>query len=109
MPRNLKRHYGKGDLHFITFSCYERRPLLGTIRARNVFVRFLGKVRGEYGFLLVGYVLMPEHVHLWVKRKGCWGFSVAITVRLTAQAAAWSRAGSMWQLRNPDAAPSLRL
>ena len=38
MPRNLKRHYGKGDLHFIAFSCYERRPLLGTVRARNRFV-----------------------------------------------------------------------
>jgi putative transposase len=64
MPRNLRRHYGKGDLHFITFSCYERRPHLGTIRARNLFVKVMGEVRERYGFLLVGYVLMPEHVHL---------------------------------------------
>ncbi|HTQ61928.1 MAG TPA: transposase [Candidatus Solibacter sp.] len=72
MPRNLKRHYGKGDLHFITFSCYERRALLGTARARNLFVRVMGEVRERYGFLLVGYVLMPEHVHLLVSepRKG---------------------------------------
>jgi putative transposase len=72
MPRNLKRHYGKGDLHFITFSCYERRPLLGTVRGRNLFVKVLGEVRDQYGFLLVGYVLMPEHVHLLVSepKKG---------------------------------------
>jgi putative transposase len=66
MPRNLKRCFGKGDLHFITFSCYERRPLLGTVRARNLFVKVLEEVRDKYGFLLVGYVLMPEHVHLLV-------------------------------------------
>ena len=37
MPRNLKRDYGRGDLHFITFSCYRRRESLGTAKARNVF------------------------------------------------------------------------
>jgi putative transposase len=45
MPKNLKRYYGKGDLHFITFSCYRRLALLGTVRARNVFVKALGEVR----------------------------------------------------------------
>jgi len=35
MPKNLKRYYGRGHLHFMTFSCYQRLPLLGTIRARN--------------------------------------------------------------------------
>jgi putative transposase len=66
MPKNLKRSYGKGDLHFITFSCYRRLALLGTARARNVFVRALGKVRRKYGIQLVGYVVMPEHVHLLI-------------------------------------------
>ena len=28
MPTGLRRYYGKGDLHFITFSCYRRLPLL---------------------------------------------------------------------------------
>jgi putative transposase len=72
MPRNLKRHYGKGDLHFITFSCFERRPLLGSVRSRNLFLKMLGEVRDAYGFSLVGYVLMPEHVHLLISepKKG---------------------------------------
>ena len=64
MPKKLKRYYGRGDLHFVTFSCYRRLPLLGTIRARNVFVHALGKIRERYGFLLAGYVVMPDHVHL---------------------------------------------
>jgi putative transposase len=62
----LKRYYGRGDLHFLTFSCYRRLPLLGTARARNLFVHTLGKIRERYQFLLVGYVAMPEHVHLLI-------------------------------------------
>jgi len=64
MPKKLKRYYGRGDLHFLTFSCYWRLPLLGTIRARNLFVQALGMIRERYGFRLVGYVVMPDHVHL---------------------------------------------
>jgi len=26
MPWNLTRYYGNGDLHFITYSCYQRQP-----------------------------------------------------------------------------------
>ena len=29
MPWGLKRYYGTGGLHFITWSCYRRQPLLG--------------------------------------------------------------------------------
>ena len=66
MTKGLVRHYGHGHLHFITFSCYRRLPLLGSVRARNVFVKILGEVRDRYGFSLVGYVVMPEHVHLLI-------------------------------------------
>ncbi len=64
MPAGLKRYYGKGHLHFVTFSCYGRLPLLKTVRARDIFVEELGKVRDEMEFCLIGYVVMPEHVHL---------------------------------------------
>jgi putative transposase len=66
MPAGLKRFYGKGHLHFITFSCYRRLPLLKAARARDVFVKELSKIRDEMGFHLVGYVVMPEHVHLLI-------------------------------------------
>jgi putative transposase len=64
MRNPLQRHYGRGDLHFITFSCYRRLPLLGTALARNLFVRILAEVRLRHAFKLIGYVVMPEHVHL---------------------------------------------
>jgi putative transposase len=64
LPAGLRRYYGNGHLHFITFSCYRRLPLLKTARAWDIFVKELGKVRDEMGFHLLGYVVMPEHVHL---------------------------------------------
>ena len=66
MRNKLQRRYGEGDLHFLTFSCYRRQPLLGSARARNIFVRILGELREKYGFLLVGYVVMAEHAHLLI-------------------------------------------
>jgi putative transposase len=66
MPSGLKRYYGKGHLHFITFSCHRRLPLLKTARARDIFVKELEKVRAAMGFRLLGYVVMPEHVHLLI-------------------------------------------
>jgi len=68
----LERRYGKDHLYFITFSCLRRRPLLGAPEARNHFVRALDEVRTRYQFRLIGYVVMPEHVHLLISepRKG---------------------------------------
>ena len=60
----LRRFYGRGDLHFVTFSCYRRRSYLGTPRARHRFVQILDQVRTRHRFLLIGYVVMPEHIHL---------------------------------------------
>ena len=64
MPKGLQRYYGKGHRHFVTFSCYRRLPLLKRARSRDLVVRELGRVRQELGFPLLGYVIMPEHVHL---------------------------------------------
>jgi putative transposase len=70
MIKHLIRHYGRGHLHFITFSCYRRLPLLSSTRARNLFVQILSEVRDRHGFSLVGYVVMPEHVHLLISEPG---------------------------------------
>ncbi len=66
MPKGLRRYYGQKHLHFVTCSCYRRLPLLGSVRARNAFVKVLGEVRSRFDFALVGYVVMPEHIHLLI-------------------------------------------
>jgi REP element-mobilizing transposase RayT len=68
-PSNAKR--SKTDLrskhlYFVTFSCYGRRPLLATPQARDVFVTALAVIRSRYRFQVIGYVVMPEHVHLLI-------------------------------------------
>jgi REP element-mobilizing transposase RayT len=64
--KHLERRYGGGQLHFITCSCYWRMPLLGTARARDCFLTILSEVRERYDFALLGYVVMPEHIHLLI-------------------------------------------
>jgi putative transposase len=66
MPKGLERRYGQEQLHFITCSCYRRLPLLASVRSRNLFVKILGEVREQHRFALVGYVVMPEHIHLLI-------------------------------------------
>lgn len=66
MPNRLHRYYGAGYSHFITTSCYRRLPLLGSPRSRDLFLRVLESVRRRYHFVVVGYVVMPEHVHLLI-------------------------------------------
>jgi len=80
MPKALKRYYGRGHLHFITFSCYQRLPLLGTPHARDVFVEALSEIRARYEFLLAGYVVMPEHVHLLIGEPRIGNPSVVLKV-----------------------------
>jgi putative transposase len=66
LKNRLERRYGERHLHFITCSCCRRRSLLGTARRRDALLKILDDVRARYQFLLVGYVVMPEHVHLLI-------------------------------------------
>jgi putative transposase len=66
VPRLLQRCYGAGDLHFITCSCYQRQPRLGTASRRDLFLTVLERVRRRYRFVVIGYVVMPEHFHLLI-------------------------------------------
>jgi REP-associated tyrosine transposase len=64
MPKGLVRYHQTGNFHFLTFSCYHRLPYLGTPEARSLFESALERMRKQYLFVVAGYVVMPEHVHL---------------------------------------------
>ena len=66
MPSGLHRSYGAHHLHFITCSCYRRLPFLSLPRSRDRFLSILEQVRARYRFVVVGYVVMPEHIHLLI-------------------------------------------
>jgi putative transposase len=64
VPWGLKRYQESRQSHFITFSCYQRRPFLTTPIARKAFENALERVRRNFDLFVYGYVVMPEHVHL---------------------------------------------
>ena len=64
MPKGLRRIYGGGDFHFITYSCYRRLALLKSARRRDIFLESLEHVRKKFRVVISGYVVMPEHFHL---------------------------------------------
>jgi len=66
MPKGLKRYYGHEYLHFLTCGGYHRQPWLATARRRDLFLQILEEVRQRYGFVVVGYVAMPDHIHLLI-------------------------------------------
>jgi REP element-mobilizing transposase RayT len=66
MPKGLKRYYGHDYLHFINCSCYHRQPWLATAERRDLFLKILEEVRQNYRFVVVGFVVMPDHIHLLI-------------------------------------------
>jgi len=66
MPWGLKRFQESRQLHFVTFSCYRRRPLLRSPSRRELVERALEDTRRSYRLFVTGYVILPEHVHLLV-------------------------------------------
>ena len=80
MTKGLVRYQQCGVFHFLTFSCYRRQALLTRQGAYSVFERELEKARVRYGFVVAGYVLMPEHVHLLVGEPRKLSLSVALQV-----------------------------
>ncbi len=92
MPSRLKRFHESGQTHFLTFSCYQRRPLLNPIESRWVFESALERVRLRFSLRVYGYVVMPEHVHLLISEpegapfKPSVGLSGGETTRTLADA-----------------------
>ncbi len=66
MPSGLKRFQRSESLHFVTFSCFHRLPLLETPGACETFEAVLEATRARHLARVYAYVLMPEHIHLLV-------------------------------------------
>jgi putative transposase len=70
MVLRLERRQVEGDLHFVTFSCYHRLAYLDTALLRDLFEDALARTCYRYEFDVLGYVVMPEHVHLLLNEPG---------------------------------------
>lgn len=116
MPLRLKRYYGDEHLHFLTCSCYHRQAWLASGRRRDLFLQILEQVRQRYRFVVVGYVVMPEHIHLLISEPDQGTPSTVMQVlkqrfarrvlrrkrRHTGQAELWPGEPHVWQRRFYD-------
>ncbi len=64
MPSKLRRYDEYGHVHFLTISCYRRLQFFRHDPVKRVFVDGMGHTRAKLRIRWVGYVVMPEHVHL---------------------------------------------
>ena len=55
-----------GHAHFVTFSCYRRRKLLDDDRAKGIVVHYLNEQLRNQSGRCMGFVIMPDHVHVMI-------------------------------------------
>ena len=63
----LRRFEQFMHLHELTFSCFQRRPLLANDDFKKIIAATLNSACLEERFQLIAFVFMPEHVHLLVR------------------------------------------
>src|SRR3974390_1970336 len=101
MTSGLHRYQHCGELHFIPFSCYRRSPHLATSAARDLCESALEGVRRRYKLAVLGYVVMPEHVHLLVNEPARGDLHTVIQA-LKISVARRSLPRPFWQARYYD-------
>ena len=104
MPKGLVRFQKARQFHFVTFSCYHRLPLLARPMAYSIFEQRLEAVRKRYSFVIAGYVLMPEHVHLLVGEPQASSLATALQALKQQTSKVLKRPGEtqFWQRRYYD-------
>jgi putative transposase len=104
MPWSLHRFQQARCLHFVTFSCHHRDPLLSDPRARTSFEQTLERARTWYGFFVSGYVVMPEHVHLLISEpeRGKLSLALQMLKQTTARQLRLPEGSPFWQPRYYD-------
>ena len=88
------RYQDQSCLHFITFSCYRRLPLLDSSAAKEIFELTLERVRVWYGCYITGYVVMPERSKLSV--------AIQMLKQITSQKLHTKPLPRFWQVRYYD-------
>ena len=104
VPSGLRRFQQARQLHFITFSCYRRQAKLAPQSASSVFQDSLEQTRRAYGFGILGYVVMPEHVHLLVGEPEIASLATALQAlkQSVARRLALRQPEPFWQARYYD-------
>ena len=64
--KTIRHYHNPGDCHELTFSCFQRMPLLTNDPWRELLAKSIDKALEVHQLRLSAFVFMPEHVHLLV-------------------------------------------
>ena len=99
-PLRLGRVFDVSPLYFVTFCTHKRSQCLGCDEVHATFVPFAQRAERDFNVAVGRYVIMPEHIHLFVRggpefRLGRW---IGILKQALTKAANLSRAKrQVWQ------------
>jgi putative transposase len=62
--KSLRKFDDNSYAHFITTNTYRNHPFFRDERLSQILLDELGFYSAKLGFALIGYVIMPDHVHL---------------------------------------------
>ena len=65
-PRRLDRIFSDAPLYFVTCCTYRKRPKLANDEVHKAFVGFAERAASEFDVAVGRYVIMPDHLHLFV-------------------------------------------
>jgi len=102
MTRGLFRFQESGHSHFVTFSCYDRRPYFRDPDGCDLFLQCLEDMRRNFEMCVYGYIVMPEHVHLLLSEPPQAKLADAMHYLQLSLAKRLRRDGSFWQKRYHD-------
>jgi REP element-mobilizing transposase RayT len=99
-PPRLGRIFATSPLYFVTFCTHERQRCLAKDEVHTAFVLFAKRAEETFNVAVGRYVIMPDHVHLFV--RGDYNFSLGPWIgalkQALAKAAMLSRAkGQIWE------------
>jgi putative transposase len=58
-------------VHYVTTVTFRRAPIFRSNTACSLFINTLDETRGKHPFKLIGYVVMPDQVHLLLNPQSC--------------------------------------
>ena len=69
-PRRLDRIFAHAPVFFVTCCTYRRRKLLAATEVQNALVTFSERAFAEHNIAVGRYVIMPDHLHLFICGDG---------------------------------------
>jgi putative transposase len=99
LPPRLTCIFANTPVFFVTACTYRRRPLLANDLLNRAFTKFAIRAYKEHNIAVGRYVIMPDHLHLFVCgpddfRLGGW---IGLLKQVLAKPIKTDRIGPIWQ------------